>query len=1410
MKKFLSLALCLAMLFSCFAYAAPATEYAESADEAAESALPEETAAAELTAELPDGVEATDPDYGTLIVCENFESYGVDSYLLNRSATTQYPVTQWINSEFFGDFGSRIYFNESTGFGSSAVAQVLSDGSNRYLKVYNGTTTGSAVTLLRFQNVNSPDGWSTNQQLTAKGTYTVVADFKIPEDGGEAVTTFRNRIFYNANTKDITKQADVASEYTAGEWYTNTVQLTLDGTTVQNITSFGVQLNSTCADTNASGVLQSAVCIDNIKIYYKPYPTITFDANGVEATVPAAETGETFNLNADTYKPTGYDDTKYLFRGWTETPDGEAMYTTAYAPAESKTLYAKWVPLYDDTYGELLVFDDFQKKNIGTNVINWGVDYVKFERAKNDQGQNIQPAFGSDNNSTAVVTDVNGNKMAKVTRSGTNQTMSIFAVNMRQVTDAAIADPNARYTALADFYVPSSEDPKFTELRVSIGDGYTHDTSGGGKRAFSSATDTDKVITKFASLHGFNSNASSTNKVHVVYFLDNTPSGVTVTDVENFSYYIDNIRIYKLDVANVTFDANGESATVPASVAVGSGNDLILKSYAPSNYSAERTFKGWSLTPDGEVLSGSLKITSDITLYAIFGDAQPHPGYSVAFNNSKAFSKYFNNPNSSADGASPQGEVTASYVNENGGFERFTFKSVSGAANSYVGDPKMEAKNFATPLYTKNIKGISVKYRFSKIPDDIKERSVPMAFFLKVNDPAAYRADGTLAYPGISQGTCVYSAELKFTDNEWHTAYIDFAGKNDYRVKNVTYKWSDFDRMQNFRFDILNWAYDGLVMDVAGIDFVLYDDVTLDVNKAVLTSANGADAADYRNGVLNVTYESDPGYTADKFYAAAITDAAKVFSGTDNVEKIENTDGSVTYRMYAVKSLIGQTVYVKSALKEQVGSITGSLGTAVEYNAATFDDGENIIPNGDFSNKFYNIWSLSEGTTSIENGSLKAVIGKKGNQWRALNASKIMFKPDTKYFYKTSIIYNDTKDFQYPFKGASVLSVYVPFQDGLFDGSKAAFNKKNGDLFLGGGTQGQFLGQTQTLTGVVTIMNENYYSNIARRSNSTSYSDGSKTASSLEALGKITGKTYNTEYFYERAQSWTGTYDKLFKSGADLSVLTSFVPEHFGVTGSTWDSNNSPAAGLTYNLTEYVIKEMWPVTLNADGAAGDTETVYLAKDEVITLPTTTSYTKEGFVFGGWTVDGAKATTVTATQFKQNVNITAVWNPAYDAPVSYANETTIRTKNPAGLRFIASVADDVAKDDSVEYGFIVTRKVLLDAAKIAEADFTHNSAVKKTSGISHDKTTHLTFRNADNNTFFATALVGIKAANYKDTLLVRPYLKSADGIYYYGVPMSASIYDVAKTVSESAEFASYTDEKKAVVNAILNGSELPTA
>lgn len=1427
MKKFLSLALCLAMLFSCFTYAAPATEYAESAAEVTESALPEETAAAELSAELPDGVEATDTDYGTLIVCENFESRTTGSYLLNGSATTQYPIPQWINSEFFGSLGSRICFDESTGFNSSAVAQILSDGSNKYLKVYNGTTTGSAVTLLRFQNVNSPDGWTRNQPLTAKGTYTVVADYKLPDDGGEAVTSIRNRIFYNyisgSGDKSADTSVDVKTKLTTDKWYTNTVQLTLDGTTVQKITSFGVQSNSTCADTNASGVLQSAVCIDNIKIYYKPYPTITFDANGVEATVPAAETGETFNLNADTYKPTGYDDTKYLFRGWTETPDGEAMYTTAYAPTESKTLYAKWVPLYDDTYGELLVFDDFQKKNIGTNIVNWGVDYVKFERAKNADGVAIQPAFGSDNNSTAVVTDVNGNKMAKITRSGTNQTMSIFTVNMRQVTDAAIADPNARYTALADFYVPGSEDPKFTELRVSIGDGYTHDTSGGGKRAFSSATDTDKVITKFASLHGFNSNASSTNKVHVVYFLDNTPSGVTVTDVENFSYYIDNIRIYKLDVANVTFDANGVTATVPQKTDGAKGKAFDLKSYVPTGFPLTTSFKGWSLTADGEVLGDSFVLTEDVTLYAIWQDAPTHPFRSIKFNSADAYSKAFNNPNSAKNGdAYPEGTVTSEYIADtNGGFQRFTFNKKNTETLLTVGDPMANSKNFAPPLVTKNIKGVAIKYKFNKMPEGANISSW-MNIFLSLNIP------GTTEYTGIIAGTQVTStAKVVTTDNEWHTAYFDLASKTNFKVKNgdtVTYKWSDFDTMKMFRLDMLDNAYDGIEMDIAGIDFILADGVTSTAlsSTPVLTSANGADAADYRSGVLNVTYDSAPGFTAEDFYTTIVTDSSKVFNGTGNVEKTTNTDGSVTYTMYAVSNLIGKTVTINKDYEIPGKIFTLPASASVTYTIKNFDDGENLVPNGDFSNNFYFPWSKSncdDATWNIADGAMTVTMGEKGNQWRSLR-QRILLKPDTAYYVAYDFTYNNNDNFNAGAKYISNYQAYLPFQNSLFQ-NQSSVTWKNTPYTTNPSMGNNFDGKTQKFSGIALIKNADEYAKYAIRYTDdkkvTYYRDYKKDGvavnkTSLAELEEAMGRDknyYYTNAFYSTDGMWTNKYNDMFTAGAEFSLMTSFDKT---INGTDFTTTTGPIKGLTFTVAGLTIKEMWSVNLDPNGAEGEPETVYLAKDETITLPTTTGYTKAGYAFGGWMVNGEKAGAVKAAAFNQDVKISAIWVPV----VSHADQTTIRTKTPAGLRFIASVANDVANDTTVEYGFIVTRNELLKKATIAPEDFTFDSekaGLKMTHGTAHDANTHRTFKTdvESNSTFFAAALVGLKAANYTDVLVVRPYFKAADGAYSYGEPMSASIYEIAEKVQNDTEkFDSLTETQQEVINTILAKEELPTA
>ncbi len=1409
MKKFLSLALCLAMLFSCFTYAAPAAEYAESADEATESALPEETAKL-AAATLPEGVELNDEKYGKLIVYEDFENSEVDK-------TAHCARPRWYDEEFFNSFYTTTVAPDFTYEGATTGAVAQSADGNKYLSLSNTAADGKTFYVgfrltphYIFKNSQGKAEWG-NAFLNAPGIYTIVVDYKIP-DGASGTTSasgIASRI-YDKSVKDGTGGYTSVDE----TWKTVAYGRRVSDDTNAIISFMGIANGKYSTSKDAS---QSNVYFDNVKVYFKAYPTITFDANGVDVTtVPDAVTAESFDLNS--YKPTGYDDTKYLFRGWTETPDGEAMYTTAYKPAESKTLYAKWVPLYDDTYGELILFDDFQKKPLNNNIVNWGVDYVKFKRAKNADGADIQPAFGSDNNSTAVVTDVNGNKMAKVTRSGTNQTQSIFSVSMTQVTDTAIADPNARYTAVADFYVPGSAEPKFTELRVSIGDGKSHATSGGGVIAFNPDTDTGKTLTRFASLHGFSSAADSKNKVHIIYFLDNTPSGTTVSDVENFSYYIDNIRLYKLDVADVTFDANGVTATVPAKTDGAKGKAFDLKSYVPTGFPLTTSFKGWSLTADGEVLGDSFVLTEDVTLYAIWQDAPTHPFRSIKFNSADAYSKAFNNPNSSKNSdAYPEGTVKTEYVKDtNGGFQRFTFNKKDAETLLTVGDPKAESKNFATPLVTKNIKGVAVKYRFNKMPEGANISSW-MNIFLSLNKP------GTTEYTGIIAGTQVTStAKVVTTDNDWHIAYFDLASKTNFKVKDgdtVTYKWSDFDTMKMFRLDMLDNAYDGIEMDVASIDFILADGVTSTElsSTPVLTSANGADAADYRSGVLNVTYESDPGFTAEEFYTTIVTDSSKVFNGTGNVEKKTNDDGSVTYTMYAVSNLIGKTVTVNKDYEIPGKIFTLPASASVTYKIKNFDDGENLVPNGDFSNNFYLPWSKSncdDATLKIADGAMTVTMGEQGNQWRSLR-QRILLKPDTAYYVAYDFTYNNNDTFNAGAKLISNYQAYLPFQNSLFQ-NQSSVTWKQTPYTTNPSMGNDFDGKTQKFSGIALIKNADEYAKYAMSFTDDKkvtyyrdYKDGKEVnKTSLEELETAMGKDkgyYYTNAFYSRDGMWTNIYNDMFTAGAEFSLMTSFNKT---INGTDFTTTSGPIKGLTFTLANLTIKEMWSVNLDPNGAEGAAETVYLAKDETITLPAATNYTKAGYAFGGWTVDGEKAGAVKASAFNQNVKISAIWVPV----VSHADQTTIRTKTPAGLRFIASVTNDVANNADVEYGFIVTREKLLTDAKIAPAAFTHESKVKMTYGVSHDANTHRTFKTdvESNSTFFAAALTGLKVANYADVLVVRPYFKSADGAYSYGEPMSASISEIAKSISESAAFEEYDEDQKAVINAILNKEELPTA
>jgi hypothetical protein len=148
-------------------------------------------------------------------------------------------------------------------------------------------------------------------------------------------------------------------------------------------------------------------------------------------------------------------------------------------------------------------------------------------------------------------------------------------------------------------------------------------------------------------------------------------------------------------------------------------------------------------------------------------------------------------------------------------------------------------------------------------------------------------------------------------------------------------------------------------------------------------------------------------------------------------------------------------------------------------------------------------------------------------------------------------------------------------------------------------------------------------------------------------------------------------------------------------------------------------------------------------------------------------------------------VKAVWKSL--APTSY-NVSSIRTTNPAGIRFRASVTSE-QKTRADEYGFIVTLEKHLGT--IAADSVTVDSNIKKLIGVSYgydskiDKNVDRIYEIEDNNIFFTAALYGMPETDeaYRQKIVVRPYLKDKDGNYYYAQTIIRSVLDVAIAIRD---------------------------
>ena len=157
-----------------------------------------------------------------------------------------------------------------------------------------------------------------------------------------------------------------------------------------------------------------------------------------------------------------------------------------------------------------------------------------------------------------------------------------------------------------------------------------------------------------------------------------------------------------------------------------------------------------------------------------------------------------------------------------------------------------------------------------------------------------------------------------------------------------------------------------------------------------------------------------------------------------------------------------------------------------------------------------------------------------------------------------------------------------------------------------------------------------------------------------------------------------------------------------------------------------------------------------------------------------------------------------------------DENSIRVNSPAGIRFKSSVSKLTREEATLtEYGFIVTRKAILDAKGVNGADFTmENEAMKDADekgvsyGMENGKKVDRIFESDSVNTFFTAAVYNIPADKYDDVIVVRPFVKIGEEIIY-GEPMAASILEVANRIASSEDYENF----KETVDKILNGEEI---
>ena len=157
--------------------------------------------------------------------------------------------------------------------------------------------------------------------------------------------------------------------------------------------------------------------------------------------------------------------------------------------------------------------------------------------------------------------------------------------------------------------------------------------------------------------------------------------------------------------------------------------------------------------------------------------------------------------------------------------------------------------------------------------------------------------------------------------------------------------------------------------------------------------------------------------------------------------------------------------------------------------------------------------------------------------------------------------------------------------------------------------------------------------------------------------------------------------------------------------------------------------------------------------------------------------------------------------------SYMNaheDTSIRIKNPMGIRFKSAILTAVKYEESEfvieEYGFVVSRKDLL-----GEDDLTLDTEVKVI-GVGYNKAEDIdvVFDSNDNRHIFTGVVKNIPVKHYKTDLVCKSYTKitvNGEKFVVYGEAVTGNVYDTAQTLL--ADDTLDTETKNALYQIILD-------